>query len=113
MGKNYLDVVSGVTTLETAIQTSTGVAQANQIVATGSTGLIDSSLIPVTSPVMPEFISDPVSPAHNSTWVLATPVTLAGSPLGLLLALTQATPVFIYQLSYRTLEGITIRTSLS
>ena len=55
----------------------------------------------------PELISDPVSPAAYSSWVLVS----GGTPMGLLLALTQGD--LKYQFSYRTTEGTTVRATLS
>lgn len=56
---------------------------------------------------IPEYATDPVSPSPTDTWVLRIP---AGSPIGLLLALTQGQNT--YQLSYRTAAGTTVRTNL-
>jgi hypothetical protein len=58
--------------------------------------------------VIPEYISDPVSPAANDTWVLKQ---ANGSPIGLLLALT--TNAFSYKLSYKTISGAIVRTTLT
>ena len=58
---------------------------------------------------LPEYLVDPSSPTAGETWVLRSPV--AGSPIGLLLALTNATNG--YKLSYRTTEGTTVRAILS
>jgi len=70
---------------------------------------------PVTSgsSAIPEVYIDPVSPTAGQTWVLATDRGAIGTPIGLLLSLTHAANVFGYQLSYRTLEGTTIRMVLS
>jgi hypothetical protein len=65
------------------------------------------------TPVIPELYADPVSPTHEQTWVLATPLSTTGSPIGLLLALTYSTTKVSYQLSYFTLENTIIRTVLS
>jgi hypothetical protein len=63
---------------------------------------------------IPELTSDPISPAPQSMWVLKTGGTGSGEPLGLLLALTTTSGVPLsYQLSYQTLEGTTIRTTLA
>ena len=74
-----------------------------------------SSPIPYSSgsATITELYSDPVSPTPQQAWVLATPLSSPGSPIGLLLSLTYAVNTFSYQLSYRTLEGTTIRTVLS
>jgi hypothetical protein len=63
--------------------------------------------------VIPELHTDPSPPVPQSTWVLATVLEAAGSPMGLLLSLTYGVDIDTYQLSYRTLEGTTIRTVLS
>ncbi len=57
---------------------------------------------------IPEYNSDPVSPSPEEVWVLHTP---AGSPIGLLLALTYG--VGQYELSYKTLEGPIVRVPLT
>jgi hypothetical protein len=62
---------------------------------------------------IPELYTDPVSPTPQSAWVLATDQGALGTPIGLLLSLTHAVSIFTYQLSYRTLEGTTIRSPLS
>lgn len=62
---------------------------------------------------IPELATDPVSPVPESAWVLRTTISSPGTPIGLLLALTQSIAVYTYQFSYRTLEGTTIRTVLS
>lgn len=59
--------------------------------------------------VIPELTNDPVSPTPEQTWVLHAGA--AGSPIGLLLSLTYATD--LYFLSYRTLEGTTVRVQLT
>lgn len=63
--------------------------------------------------LIPEFTSDPVSPVAGQVWVLATSLGAVGTPIGLLMALTHATSLFSYQLSYRTTENTTIRTVLA
>lgn len=61
--------------------------------------------------------ADPTNPKSQDAWVLKTGSggTGGGTPVGLLLALT--TPdvggTTSYQFSYRTIEGTTIRTTLS
>ena len=65
---------------------------------TGSAGL---------TPVIPELTSDPASPYAGETWVLKK---YTGTPIGLLLSLTQLTP--IYFLSYYTTEGTIVRVQL-
>ena len=57
---------------------------------------------------IPEYTSDPVSPIAGQAWVLKQN---AGTPIGLLLAITRAAP--IYYFSYYTYEGTTVRTLLS
>lgn len=60
-----------------------------------------------------QLTSDPVTPTLEQTWVLATQVATVGSPMGLLLSLTNAQNRFTYQLRFRTLEGTTIGTPLT
>jgi hypothetical protein len=62
---------------------------------------------------IPQLMADPIAPAAQSAWVRANPISTAGSPIGLLLALTQATSTFTYELRYRTLEGITVGVPLT
>ena len=66
---------------------------------------------------IPEYLTDPSSPAANSAWVLRTIQggLQAGNPVGLLLALTYATSAGVssYQFSYYTTEGTTVRSTLS
>ena len=65
---------------------------------------------------IPEYYVDPASPTPEETWVLASLTGTghaAGSPIGLLLSLTYSSTVYMYQLSYRTLEGTTVRTTLA
>ena len=57
---------------------------------------------------IPEYNSDPISPSSTDVWVLRT--ALIGKPIGLLMALTYSTDT--YQLSYRTVEGTTVRITL-
>lgn len=59
--------------------------------------------------MIPQYLVDPVSPAIGDAWVLRT--QRIGIPIGMLLSLTYATD--LYQLSYRTAEGITVRTILA
>lgn len=58
---------------------------------------------------IPEYLTDPISPSAGTMWVLRT--DLIGKPIGLLMALTYTND--IYQLSYRTTEGTTVRTVLN
>lgn len=60
-----------------------------------------------------QLTSDPVSPTAESAWVLATQVATVGSPMGLLLALTNSANRFTYQFRYRTIEGTTVGASLT
>lgn len=74
----------------------------------GSTGTV----------TIPEYTSDPGSPAANSAWVLrggSGGGIPDGTPIGLLLALTYTNnsgSPFTYDFSYRTTEGTTVRASL-
>jgi hypothetical protein len=56
---------------------------------------------------------DPSTPSAGQTWVLATPIAASGSPIGLLLALTQSTTQYAYQFSYYTNENTIQRMVLS
>lgn len=58
---------------------------------------------------IPELTVDPVSPYAGETWVLHSGII--GSPIGLLLSLTHGADQ--YELSYRTLEGTTVRVVLT
>jgi hypothetical protein len=60
---------------------------------------------------IPEHTSDPVSPAVNSAWVIKI-TEVAGTPIGLLLALTESITGDFYYLSYKTIAGDVIRTEL-
>lgn len=62
---------------------------------------------------LPQLSADPLSPTNESAWVGANPVLVVGSPIGLLLALTQATSTFSYELRYRTTNGITVGVPLT
>jgi hypothetical protein len=62
---------------------------------------------------IPQLSSDPISPVDESAWVRASPVLTVGSPLGLLLAITQASSTFSYELRYRTLNGVTVGVPLT
>ena len=61
--------------------------------------------------LIPQVDADPIAPVATSSWVLKE-IDPPGTALGLLLALTSATTRNIYRLSYRTLEGETVRTEL-
>ena len=58
---------------------------------------------------IPEVYADPISPAPESAWVLATAGIPGGVPIGLLLSLTYTGPIESYQFSYKTLEGSIVR----
>ena len=62
------------------------------------------------SPTIQELTSDPVSPIAGETWVLRQSV---GTPIGLLLSLTTDTGLTTYKLSYKTISGAIVRTSLT
>ncbi len=47
MSNRFITIINGVRSLVTAIATSAGVADANKIICTDSTGLISSTLLPV------------------------------------------------------------------
>jgi len=64
---------------------------------------------------IPQYDVDPSSPVAEDAWVLKSGggSQVAGSPIGLLLALTYATTGGGYQFSYRTKENTTVRATLS
>lgn len=68
---------------------------------------------------IPQYNSDPVSPAAEDAWVLRTagaPSEPAGVPVGILLAITSAGTTAgtdLYQFSYQTVEGTIKRITLS
>ncbi len=74
----------------------------------------DSNSATVT---IPQYNSDPASPVEEEVWVLKTGGGGSGSgeAYGLLLALTQpgGGGAATYELSYRTIEGTTVRATLS
>lgn len=61
-----------------------------------------------------ELYSDPVSPSQQDTWVLAIEFATAGEAMGVM-GLTYSGDLagFTYKLSYRTIEGTTVRTDLN
>lgn len=63
---------------------------------------------------VPELTADPPNPAPGDMWVLRTISSSApdGQPYGMLVSLTQP-GASTYQLCYRTLEGSTIRVTMS
>lgn len=63
---------------------------------------------------IPELVMDPVSPKKGDAWISKVPAASIGSPLGLLLALTHAGGSSIaYEFSYKTIDGVIIRTLLT
>lgn len=60
-----------------------------------------------------ELYSDPVTPSPQDTWVLAVEFAGAGDAMGIM-GLTYSGDLagFTYKLSYRTIEGTTVRTDL-
>lgn len=63
---------------------------------------------------IPEITTDPVSPAAQSAWILYTPTTGGGTPIGLLLSLTYpGTGSSSYKFSYKTIEGPIVRVTLT
>jgi hypothetical protein len=62
---------------------------------------------------LPQLNADPATPAPESAWVRANMVTQAGSPIGLLLGLTQAASTYTYELRYRTQQNITVGVPLT
>lgn len=78
------------------------------------TGKFQYINVATSNVVIPELTSDPVSPTSEEAWVLYSGTIPAGTPMGLLLSLTYATPTTgTYQFSYRTLEGTTKRVALT
>lgn len=65
--------------------------------------------VPTSSFTIPELTSDPIDPQAGDAWVLQS--GSAGTPIGLLLALTKPTATYLF--SYRTLAGTTIRRELT
>lgn len=61
---------------------------------------------------IPELANDPVSPATNDAWVLHKQYVI-GSPIGLLLSLTNAASSSDYKLSYKTISGAVVRVALT
>ena len=61
-----------------------------------------------------QLTSDPTSPVAQDMWVLATASYSDGTPMGLLLAITQAAVTgYTYALKYRTLEDTTKSVALT
>lgn len=89
----YLTIRNGIPTMTSATEVSTGIAQANKIVALNSYGQIDATLFNFS---IPQYTSDPTNPAPETMWMLATPSiapTQNGTPVGLLLLITQGSGV--------------------
>jgi hypothetical protein len=85
-----------------------------QIVFNPFTGKFDYINSTSGSVNIPEVNIDPLTPNAGDTWVLHLGTAIGGSPIGLLLALTQSDDrVGGYDLSYRTSEGTTVRTPLT
>jgi hypothetical protein len=62
---------------------------------------------------IPQLASDPPSPAVESAWVRETMTSQAGSPIGLLLGITNAVSTYTYELRYRTQQGTTVGVPLT
>jgi hypothetical protein len=93
LADQYLTIKSGIPTMTSATEVSSGVAQANKIVALNSYGLLDASLFNFS---IPQYTSDPVNPEPETMWMLATPSvtpTTNGTPVGLLLLLTKGSGI--------------------
>ena len=84
-----------------------------QIVFNPFTGKFDYINSPSVTVNIPEVLSDPVAPTVGETWVLFTPPSATGTPIGLLLALTRSDSMGTYQLSYHTTEDTVVRTILN
>ena len=64
--------------------------------------------------LIPQLDSDPASPDQQTAWVLSEPVYSDGTPIGLLLAITQsAITGYTYALKYRTEQDTTITVGLT
>lgn len=75
---------------------------------------IDDGINGNSTITIPQLNADPASPNAEDAWVLRSPIYSAGTPLGLLLAITNTSIVgYTYQHSYRTKEGTTVRVSLT
>jgi hypothetical protein len=61
---------------------------------------------------IPELTSDPLSPSTNYSWVLHQEY-IAGSPIGMLLSLTNSVGSNTYKLSYKTISGSIVRVALT
>lgn len=85
-----------------------------KIVFNPFTGKFDYINADNTNVTIPELTADPVSPTPEEAWVLHSGSAPVGSPIGLLLTLTYATPTDgNYQFSYYTLEGTIKRVPLT
>jgi hypothetical protein len=63
---------------------------------------------------IPQLNSDPASPAAEDAWVRKTAGTGGGEPIGMLLGLTYpGSGPTVYEFSYRTKEGTTVRVELA
>lgn len=73
-----------------------------------------SSPVPYSagSGTVTEVSTDPSSPTAGQTWVLHSASAIGGSPIGLLLSLTQTIVANTYLFSYYTSEGTIVRTVL-
>ena len=77
----------------------------NKFLLNPFTGEFDFVGPPATASI-PEYTTDPVSPAVEDAWVLHTVPTGAGVPIGLLLALTYSgTGTEKWEFSYKTSTG--------
>lgn len=74
----------------------------------GSTAQGSSIVTPTGSVSIQEVAIDPPAAVAGDSWVLR--LGTIGSPIGLLLALTNSK--FIYKFSYKTLAGPVVRTTL-
>jgi hypothetical protein len=61
-----------------------------------------------TNVTIPELAADPASPTAESAWVRYTAAVGAGTPIGLLLALTKTGTPAVYEFRYRNTEGTTV-----
>jgi len=109
-----VDIGLGSTTLEFKNITSSD----GSVAITSNATDVDLSVAAGTSGI-PQYDSDPGSPAAEDAWVLRTagsPSSPAGEPVGLLFAITSAGSAAgadLYQFSYQTVEGTIKRITLS
>jgi len=89
-------------------------AQQYKLVFNPFTGKFDFVNAQTDTTFIPELVEDPDPLVAEGAWVLNSQAQTVGSPIGLLLSLTYATPSGQkYQFSYYTLEGTIVRVQLT